>query len=502
MNGSVEERLRRVLTREATTTTFSDGWSQIQQRLECSEAKRRPFWLRPRALVPALAAILAVVILVVPGEGGRGELLVTNSNRRTYLMPTGVEPRFHIVQGDTDPPFPAPPPGAVRVFGRRAPDGVALTASVVITVPAETAVLGGITEPEPLHVLGLEIPVARDYLGQRILSWVVADGSTVEVATYGLTDAELVQLAGSLVGADPRTAAPLLPAGFVLVKRGRAPEPRSVSFQNWQTDQGDTFGVNVTSVPGASLDDLATWLPGGRTVRVRGRTGIISDRSGVDLEWIEARGAVVTIYSRGISEQEVLRIAEGLRVVDARAWKALLDRAKAGRTGDSVTVTTGLGNTVTKRSGNEPADPPPDTVQPLTSKNSYFLVRPVIGRSDPPCSVTEGGPLAPIVVQKRDNQEVACYRLGWPLINADSVGTAAAREDVTSGAWEVAVTLTTVGKVSYQRLVDQVGTQGELAVVVDGEVVAVVRTQDPGPEFVVTGLGEPAALRLAERLRR
>ena len=129
-------------------------------------------------------------------------------------------------------------------------------------------------------------------------------------------------------------------------------------------------------------------------------------------------------------------------------------------------------------------------------------MRPVIGRSDPPCSVTDGGPLASVVVQKLDNQDVACYRLDRPRISADMVSTAAAREDPASGAWEVTIALSTEGKASYERLVNEIGTQREVALVLDGEVVALLATLDPEMEIVVTGFDEPIARRLAERLHR
>jgi preprotein translocase subunit SecD len=67
----------------------------------------------------------------------------------------------------------------------------------------------------------------------------------------------------------------------------------------------------------------------------------------------------------------------------------------------------------------------------------------------------------------------------------------------------VELTLTTDGAARFDALARDVGTGGQIAVVVDGRVVSAPRLAGGPPpnKGVVTGLDEPTARGLADRLR-
>lgn len=327
MNSPVEERLRRALAQQAaTTTTAPEGWRRIRTRIDGGRRLLRPDYGRWGVLAPA-AAIAVVVMIVVAGLIGGGEegtVHVTGGPGRLYLVPSGVDGRFHLAAADSDPQMSSPS-GHYRAFGRRAADGVALDASAVVIVPGDFALIGAIPEPSPLQVLGQDLTVTGDDAGTRTLSWIQADGRSVAVMTFGLSQPDLVILAESLLRGDAATSAPALPPGFVAIRDGALPEGLpTVSFSTWEAEIGRRFTVNVSDISGVTLDDLAWWLPGGRATKVRGTTAIYAAHPEGALAWIERPGTMVSVYGTGLSEKELTTIAENLKPVDANAWQDLL----------------------------------------------------------------------------------------------------------------------------------------------------------------------------------
>lgn len=499
MSRAIEQRLRRALEQQAAATVVApDGWERLRGRIRDRGDDRRRRIVQWGVLAPAAAvAVVALLVLVRADNGGDDELRVAGDSGQLFLVPTGVDGRFRPVAADDDLPFPRPPEATTRAFGHRAGDRFALEASVVIRVPADPEVVGAVPEPEPLPVFGRGVPVARDHFGQRILSWPQADGQTVEVATYGLTQADLVRLAESLLAGDARSAEPALPPGFSPVDSA-ARDTGSTSVQTWEADDGTRFEVSIAEVTGATLDDVAVWLPGGRAVKVRGTTGVFSDRHGGDLVWLEQGRAAVTVHGTGLSEPELMAIAEGLRPVGTREWRELVDRARGLRDDSLVS---GL----PFRADTPPPDPPRErrTGRPLTSANAFLLIRPVKARLAPPCPGSESGPLAPVVVETVGGRDAACYSLGPPLFDAESVAAATARPDPASGRWAVELTPTADG-VARLAALSRESTSGQVAVLVDGELVAVpdLAQGSRAGAVVVTGLDERTARRLAERLQR
>ena len=495
MSSSVEERLRTALSQQAeATTTSPDGWNRIRARIDRHARVRWPRFGR-WALWAPVAAMALVVLMVLTGLVGPdrdGSVQVAGGGKRMYLAPTNVEGRFGLVAAGRDPQG-ALPGGIFRAYGRRAPDGVALEAAVVVNVPADFALVGAIPEPTPLRALGRDVSVAGDDFGRRILSWTQADGRSIAATTYGLSQAELVTLTESLLAGDGTQVAPALPVGFVAVRDGTLPEGRLlVSHSTWQARDGAQFLVNVTQYPGVTLDDVASWLPGGRATEVRGTTGIFAARGEGDLIWIEQPGTVVTMHGMGMPPSELLTIAEGLRVLDEAEWRELVAHVPASGGGGRVV------------SGPDLGDPQqPGGSRLLTVENSYFLLRPVQGRSTPPCPAGPAGPMAPVVAEKVDGKEVACLQVGPPGLDADDVATASARQDQAGGHWEVEFTLSTEGSSRLSALRRDAAPDGHVAIIVDGQVVSAPKLADgPTTRGIVSGLDEATARRLADRLRR
>jgi preprotein translocase subunit SecD len=111
--------------------------------------------------------------------------------------------------------------------------------------------------------------------------------------------------------------------------------------------------------------------------------------------------------------------------------------------------------------------------------------------------------MAPVVAEKVDGNEVACLQVGPPGLDADDVATASARLDRSGGRWEVEFALTTEGASRLSALRRDADPDGQVAILVDGQVVSVPKLADgPTTRGIVPGLDEASARRLADRLRR
>jgi hypothetical protein len=484
MSGSVEERLRRALTQQAeTTTTSPDAWRRIRGAMDGGGRMRRRLPIPWTVLAPIAVVVVLVISLaaLVDGDGDR-TLHVTGESGRLYLAPTGVEPRFRFDRAYDGPTGPPQPPWNFRAFGRRAPDGVALQASVVITLPGERAVQASTPEPEPLRVLGRDVHVAGDPFGQRNLYWTQDDGRTVGVMTFGLSQAELTAVAESLLSADVTTAVPVLPAGFAHISSGAFDVLRPMALQSWVAGDGDRFWLTVAHDPDARFDDLVWSLPGGRVKKVRDTTGAYLAREETYMTWIERPGTVVTLHGSGLSEQELLDIAEGLRPIDEATWRELTDRVPAPPPeGVGPVPETG---------------PPPGAAQP---DNAYFVMVPVRRMTAPPCTQTAPNLVIPL---RHAGQEVSCVHVGSPLVFADDVFSAVIFEE-PAGVWALEYTMTAQGAADMQALFREVGAGGQFAILADMRIVAAPPVDGRPPTGgVIGGLDEQTARSLADRLGR
>jgi hypothetical protein len=299
-----------------------------------------------------------------------------------------------------------------------------------------------------------------------------------------LSDAELVALAASLLSGDAANAPPALPPGFALVGSGaRSGTPPRLTTQTWEADDGDRFMLNVAESPEA-IGDVAWWLPGGRALELRGTTAIYLGRKEAFLAWIEGPGTAVTLQVTGLSEKELVDIAKGLKPVDDEAWQELVSRVRAPL---------------------PPSDPGVPQIGPppgvTVSEHGYLQFLPVKARTTPPCVAV---PAAIVMAERTGGQEVACYQVTRPLVDAGDIAGAEAHEDRMTGHWDVRFTLTPDGARRFRQLYDAVGAGGQFAVLLDGQIVSVPRFSDaaPGDIGVVTGLDEATARSLADRLRR
>jgi hypothetical protein len=328
------------------------------------------------------------------------------------------------------------------------------------------------------------VPVARDPSGQTIVSWTQPDGRTVGVITFGLSEAELVAVVESLLPADAATAVPALPVGFTPISSGTEDGvPPRVTLQSWHAGDGSRFSVAVSEDARATVEDLAWWLPGSQARKLRNTTALYRGGDESLLVWIERPGTVVTLQGNGVSEQELVAIAQGLRPISDAAWRDLTNRAPAPP--PSIAMS------------RPDIGPPPGAVVPA---NVYFVLVPVRGRTDPPCPTNRVGVFLPETVAGR---EVGCYEVSGPFVYADDVDTAVARLDPTSGAWAVDYTLTPQGVDHMNALYRAVGAGGQFGVVVDGRLVSAPRFDGPpGTKGAVTGLDEQTARGLAGRLSR
>lgn len=483
MSPQLEERLRHALRQEAETVQAPPGaWEGIRARIQPGRQRRLA---RPGVLVAVAAVVLVAVALAATLRGDDANRLeVTAGPGRLFVAPSAVD-GFRLVYAVIDPPERGSPGpvGGMRVFGRRAGDGVALSASAVVKVPGEQP--SGEPEEGRLRVGETDLVVYRDDLGRRSVTWPGDDATSVTVSTFGLDDDELAALVASLRSGSALQVQPALPSGFSEVSRTALPmEPFPLTDQSWQSDAGPSFSVTVVDVPGVTLDMVAGELPGGRAVPVRGTTGIAVDVDVTFLTWIERPGTLVQVMSPELGESAVLEIAEGLRRIDEGEWKRLYATAERHELPRENPLPA-------------PGEPPAEI-----SGDSFFHLHPVLKRSDPPCSAQSPAPPAVVLRQLSAGAEVACYEVGRPGLEADDVIRARARPDLNPGVWQVELTLSAQGTARLDALARQVGAGGQLAVVVDELVVSapVLATASLRGPVVVTGLDEQAARDLARRL--
>jgi len=109
-----------------------------------------------------------------------------------------------------------------------------------------------------------------------------------------------------------------------------------VTLQYWQAPDGARFVMTVVEAPDLSIDQLAWWIPGSGARKVRDTTALYLAREETYLTWVERPGTVVSLQATGLSEQELVAIAEGLRPIGGAGWRELIARAPA-RPAEGVT---------------------------------------------------------------------------------------------------------------------------------------------------------------------
>ena len=224
------------------------------------------------------------------------------------------------------------------------------------------------------------------------------------------------------------------------------------------------------------------WLPGGRSINLRGTTAIYLATRETYVGWVEGSGTTVTLQARNIAEPDLLAIARDLQPMTDRDWRDLIE---GGGLPPTVGPVPDIG-------------PPPGVVlQP-----PGFAIVPVTGQYAPPCGTLRTGGM--VRAEQRAGMDVVCYEIGDTYLDAGDVAGATPREEQATGAWSVELSLTPGGAADLDRLFQAVGTQGRFAVLLDGKLLSAQRVAavTPGGRRVVTGLDEQTARRLADRLAR
>lgn len=389
-----EERLRRALAEESRTTwTSPDGW----ERIEARAARQRPGLVRPGLLVPALAALLVAATVVALNRDDRpSRLRVAGPAEPVYLVPRSVDGRFSLlVAADQPMSSELQTRGRVRVFGRRAADGVTLTGFLAVaTVSAvHDVVEDGVVRPAPalapmpptmapatavvppgavpapavafaappsaplvayafaahapmapipsgdgptsvktVTVHGQEVALGRGPNGQSSVGWQDGD-SWVNLQARGLSADELLKAAESLPPGQAALAPPTVPAGFQLVHEGPFPSApgNRLVTASWQSDDGGGFSIAITDGAGATLDTMSWQLAGARATKVRGAPALEGGRDQDVLAWVERPGTLVVVTGNGLRPGELRDIAEGLQPATAADWRKLAATARPPR---------------------------------------------------------------------------------------------------------------------------------------------------------------------------
>ena len=141
-----------------------------------------------------------------------------------------------------------------------------------------------------------------------------------------------------------------LPAGFDLAQAAEVtfPEGGGSRTAGYRHADGRSLAVGVHQAPtGATTTSVPD--PTSHAVTVRGHDGWVIDaplllssdgstEGRVIVEWEERPGARVSVAAAGLAEDDVLRVAEGLRSVSADSWRALVDPVLESSTPATITT--------------------------------------------------------------------------------------------------------------------------------------------------------------------
>jgi hypothetical protein len=307
-----------------------------------ARASRRRWLLAAAVALAVVAAAGSVVALTddepPPVTSGGGERLLPG------WLPDGLAPssavdtkgvadlapdgRVVVYGADPDAPWAGPLLAVAESSAQWEPPGVSGDAEVTV---------GG--RPGTLRTTGNTVTVAVDDGGRLLI-----------VVGHGLREEAVLAAAEVATGgpSGPSIGAAALPAGFGEVARG----PLSATFSllpgyeyggpsmgpdtlavSW-IDPPNGRSVGLVQQPGTPADAAFVRLaqPDAATVEVRGREGILLTWQAPEgpapervLRWWEPSGTLVTLVSVGLSDDELLRVAEGLRPATGDEVEALVE---------------------------------------------------------------------------------------------------------------------------------------------------------------------------------
>jgi hypothetical protein len=187
---------------------------------------------------------------------------------------------------------------------------------------------------------------------QHVLTWEEPKGQQVTLRGDSLAHDDLLAIADALEPrADGGFTVTQVPPDFVQVSeaKGLASDGTNARDASFQDSSGRGFRIRVAEDPESPPgQDLIPSLPSlandPRLVEVRGRHAVFSRTVGANggtfgprtqfligadlsVQWLEPGNVMVTVSGVGLSEDEIMAIARGLRVVDAAGWDDLLVQA-------------------------------------------------------------------------------------------------------------------------------------------------------------------------------
>lgn len=318
---------------------------------------------KPGLRVATFSAAAAIVVLLGLGLALRND---GGTNYTASLSPTdGGESRPFVIPGE----LPFEPSRAsfdhvqlsralsaaprLVAWARRSSDGSRVESAVGAEVVAGQQ--SGSLEVPPIDPAGRRIKLSMAVTatlteagygrsGLTLLGWDTPSGERVRVAGRGLGAETLAAFAKSLLGPD----------GTVNLDQAEPPGGLSPLYDGPDYGrlaglsgvvlrlQGPTEGVEI-STEYARFEPLAgLWLePDAVLVDVRGGSGILAgNEDRVSLTWNETKTIAISITVNKALRQDLLRIAEGIRLVSPAEWEAFLQRVEAVPTVVTVTSTT------------------------------------------------------------------------------------------------------------------------------------------------------------------
>ena len=306
-------------------------------------SRRRTRWLA----VAAAAALVAAVATVVT----RDPRTDVSSDQPSLLVPTAAPAGMDLthvavldgtaaadaveadisVYGDptTADPWAGP---LLSVFRQRDVDEASLRPtwgdSVTIDVRGHDAILrrASASAEEPAELDGWQI------------QWVEGEDQVI-IAGIGGLDREDVIAAAEAVD-DDEIATDGLPDGFEPLAQGpldSAVDPMALMSLPYSTGLVLTYMppggaddgpfVSVLQRPGsaASVDMLRFAFPDSGPIEIRGHHGVVGRRDEhVAVQWLERDGQLVTVRGAGVSEEELVAVAEGLAPASTDEVEALV----------------------------------------------------------------------------------------------------------------------------------------------------------------------------------
>ncbi|MEO6629836.1 MAG: hypothetical protein ABIP03_14860 [Aquihabitans sp.] len=213
----------------------------------------------------------------------------------------------------------------------------------------------------------------------------IARGVHLEGAAVAV-DPEVLPDGWNHLGTEPDLLASLNPLAAVSVE---GPLRLSMYGAGYVDGANDASSVVVGSMPGTEtrLGAARVLLDGVHEVTIRGHQGVVghlSGEAGTDytmrsVAWLEKPGELVRVSAMGLSEAEMIRVAEDVKVIDEAAWKSILLRSNLGDLQNDPKLEIGRGEFadgtawVVRKSGASGSDPSTElsvATGPLDSSSS------------------------------------------------------------------------------------------------------------------------------------